>query len=103
MGPWAAGDPEAGGIHIAPALGEAAAIRGRYEGQWLETVRGYVVDAVEPILFVALAIMAWTLRAFEPSNHAYGWLAGALLLTALARANQAVFFWGKLKRCTALN
>ena len=84
---------DAGGIHIAPAIGEASAIQARYRLQWLQTFVGYVVDAVEPILFLILATMACVLIAFAPEKRAYPWLAIALLLTALVRVNQPLFFW----------
>jgi hypothetical protein len=88
--------PDDGGIRIAPAIGLASAIDARYRDQWLQKFLGYVVDAVEPIAFVLLAVMAIILIAFDPSDPAYKWLAAALLLTALVRENQAVFFWTTL-------
>jgi hypothetical protein len=86
---------DAGGIHIAPALGEAGAIAGRYRLQWLQTVTGYVVDAVEPLMFVLLAIFAWVLIAFDRGDDAYQWLIAAFMLTAMVRVNQVVFFWAQ--------
>jgi hypothetical protein len=97
----AAESSDAGGIHIAPALGEVGAIAARYRLQWLETFCGYVVDAIEPVLFVVLAIMACALVAFDPSDPAYLWLAIALLLTALVRSNQPFFFWAQYESVRA--
>jgi hypothetical protein len=97
MGPWDLADPTAGGIHIAPALGEASSIDARYQMRWLQTVRGYVVEVVEAVAFLLLAVMACTLMAFDESKLAYRWLCTALVLTALYRANQAVFFWGQFE------
>jgi len=97
MGPWDLEDPSAGGIHIAPALGEAVSIDTRYQLQWLETVRGYIVEVVEAIVFLLLAIMVCTLRAFDRSKPGYDWLCAGLVLTALYRANQAIFFWGQFE------
>jgi hypothetical protein len=97
MGPWDLGDPSAGGIHIAPVLGEAASLRARYQMQWLQTIRGYIVEVVEALAFVLLATMACSLRSFDRANPAYLWLGAALVLTALYRANQAVFFWGQFE------
>ena len=91
------GNPDAGGIHIAPSLGTTTGIAARYQVEWLETFRGYVVDAVEPILFVLLAILACAIIPFDPNDSAYGWLAIALVTTALVRANQAFFFWTQLE------
>lgn len=97
MGPWDLVDPSAGGIHITPALGEVSSVAARYQMQWLQTVRGYIVEVVEAAAFVLLAIMACTLMAFDRSKLPYQWLCIALVLTALYRANQAVFFWGQFE------
>jgi hypothetical protein len=89
--------PDAGGVHIAPALGEAEAIAAHNEHQWLEIFDGYVVDAVEPLAFLLLAVMAWGLMPFDRTDAAYRWLSLALLLTAALRANQPFFFWTHLE------
>jgi hypothetical protein len=101
MGPWDLADESAGGIHIASALGEASSIEARYQMQWLQTVRGYIVEVVEAVAFLLLAAMACTLMAFDRSKLAYQWLCTALGLTALYRANQAVFFWGQFETVQA--
>jgi hypothetical protein len=95
--------PDVGGIHIAPALGIRSTIAAQYQLQWLETVRGYVLEVIEPILFVLLAIMACSLIAFDPSDTAYLWLSAALVLTGLVRANQALFFWGQYESVHAFD
>jgi hypothetical protein len=93
MGPWDIGADDAGGIHIAPAMGERSSIEAQYRLQWLETVKGYIVEVVEAFLFVLLALMSLSLRFFDRSNTAYRWFALALLLVAAYRANQAIFYW----------
>ena len=85
--------PGAGGIHIAPALGEIGALEARYQVEWLETVRGYIVEVVEALAFVLLAVMAGALLAFDRSKAPCRWLIAGLLLVAVQRANQAFFFW----------
>ena len=97
MGPWSLASPDAGGIHIAPTLGETGSIDAHYRLQWLETVNGYIVEVVEALLFVLLAVMACSLTPFDRPDRAYGWLAVAFVLTALYRANQAFFFWGQFE------
>ncbi|HLW52182.1 MAG TPA: glycoside hydrolase [Candidatus Angelobacter sp.] len=96
MGSWDLGEI-AGGIHIAPVLGDTGSIQARYQMQWLQTIRGYIVEVVEGLFFLLLAAMAWCLRSFDRSNRAYLWLCTALVLTALYRANQAIFFWGQFE------
>lgn len=77
MGPWDLADPSAGGIHIAPALGDPGSIDSLYQGQWLQTIKGYVVEVAEAAAFLFLALMAGTLAAFDPSKGPYRWLCAA--------------------------
>ena len=97
MGPWALRSSDTGGIHIAPALGTMPGAEALYEHQWFETIRGYLVDAVEAVLFLLLAAMVCLLIPLDRSSSAYPWMATALILTGLARGNQAVFFWGRFE------
>jgi len=93
-----AGAPRgAGGIHIAPAIGDAGAIRARYRLQWLEVVEGFAVEVALPVSFLLLIIMALSLYFTERRDAAYLWLAAALAATALLRANQALFFWTQIE------
>ncbi len=86
-------DPEAGGIHIAPALGEKSVVESTCNFQWRQTMKGYMVDAVEPAIFILLAVMSLLLYRSHPKAPAYLWLIIALLFTALVRANQPFFYW----------
>ncbi len=89
-----AGAPgDAGGIHIAPAIGEAGTIRARYRLQWLETFYGYVVEVALPLSFLVLVIMACSVYVTDGRDPAYLWLSAALIATGIVRANQAFFFW----------
>jgi hypothetical protein len=93
MGPWALKYPDTGGVHIAPVIGTANGAAAVYQHEWLEMIRGYIVDAIEGLAFVLLAGIACSLIPFDRSNPTYRCLAVALILLGLARANQAVFFW----------
>lgn len=84
---------DAGGIHVAPALGGISPARDRYGVQWSQTLWGYVVDAVEPVAFVLLAVLV---LAFGQ-----GWMAGALVLSAILRVNQVTFYWGQFETAQA--
>lgn len=83
---------ESGGMHVAPVIGAADAIHQLHQTQWLQTFKGYVVDAVEPLAFVLLAIMVVGLMA-SSSVDSYRWLVVALIVLALLRVNQVLFFW----------
>ena len=91
-GASASSSADGGGIHIAPLIGTRKGAGDHYQLEWLQTVEGYAVDAVEPLLFLALAAMALCLRPFDPQNRFYPWLSAALVLLAVARANQPLFF-----------
>lgn len=93
MGPWAVNAPGAGGIHIAPAIGEWGAVHAQYRLQWLKIFEGYVVDAVPGLLFFLMALMAICLWPVDRANRAYLWFAAALVLSGIQRGNQAFFFW----------
>src|SRR5690625_1383598 len=93
MHPGLARFTDAGGIHIAPMLGARDAIHAQYRLDRLETFKGYVVEVVEPLAFVLLALLAWCFRAAIARKRFVYWLCAALLLTAAYRLNQAVYTW----------
>jgi hypothetical protein len=81
-------------MHIAPMIGTSSSINDQYRLQWLTLVEGYVVDAVEGVFLLLLALFALSLRWLEPRSHAYDWLAAALFFLGVQRGNQAVMFLG---------
>ncbi|ROI04804.1 glycoside hydrolase [Chryseobacterium sp. G0240] len=81
---------ESGGIHIAPELGERNKIELRYRHQWGQTIKGYIVDVIEPVLFILLALIIFILY---PPARQHKWLIIALVLLALVRGNQAFYYW----------
>jgi hypothetical protein len=88
---------DAGGIHIAPALGTRAGAEALYQIQWMELIRGYFLEIVLALGFAGLAAMACSLIPLTGRKPAQLWLAVALLSVALMRANQALFFWGQIE------
>jgi len=88
--------PDGGGVHIAPTIGTAESIDLLHQVQWLRTFKGYVVDAVEPLAFVLLAIMVLGLAACR-TRDPYAWMIIALLLLALLRVNQVTYAWTSLQ------
>jgi hypothetical protein len=93
LGPWGRSKDE-GGMHIAPMIGTSSAIADQYRLQWLILVEGYIVDAVEGVVLLLLALFAFSLRPLERKSHAYAWLAAALFFLGVQRGNQAVMFLG---------
>ncbi|WP_233842597.1 glycoside hydrolase family 2 [Dyella sp. 2HG41-7] len=83
---------DSGGIHVAPNIGDVNDIDLLHQAQWLQTFKGYVVDAIEPFAFFLLALLVFALIACRTDDD-FRWLATALLLLALLRVNQVLFYW----------
>lgn len=101
MGPSLAKVPGTGGIRIAPAVGTPPAILTRYREQWRQTILGYAVEVVEAAAFLGLAVLADLVARRDPARAAYRWLAAGLLLLAVQRGNQAVYFWAQVESTRA--
>jgi hypothetical protein len=86
-------EPDAGGMHSAPLLGEAGIVAAQYQLAWLALVRLFSFVAIEAALFVLLALLAVSLVLFDSSDPVYWWLAGVFLLTAVEGANLCVAVW----------
>lgn len=92
MAPWDLAE-DSGGMRVAPAIGTASAMTRLYRAQWMQTIRGYVVEIAEALIFFVLAGLLWTVRESDGALARCGWMCVAMVLTGLYRANQAVFFW----------
>ena len=84
---------DAGGIHIAPTIGEKKHIEKKYRFQWEQTIKGYIVEVVWPVIFVLLAITMFLLNKGSNPPQSCKWFMAALVLLGLMRLNQAVYFW----------
>ena len=88
------GDPQAGGVQAAPAVGAADAIGAEHTVRWMEVFWGYLVDGVEGLIFLGLAGFAALVMAFDRARAtAYRWMILGLVVMGLARGNQSVFAW----------
>ncbi|HET7003047.1 MAG TPA: glycoside hydrolase [Puia sp.] len=88
---------DAGGIHIAPALGEKTHIENKYRFQWAQTIKGYIVEVALPVMFVLLAITIFLLNRNINPTRSCKWFITALVLTGLMRLNQAVYYWFQIE------
>jgi hypothetical protein len=89
--------PDAGGIHIAPAIGEKTHIEKKYRFQWAQTIKGYIVEVALPIMFILLAITMFLLNRSSNPTKSCNWFITALVLTGLMRLNQAVYYWFQIE------
>lgn len=86
-------DAEAGGLRSAPQIGVLENVRALVDSQWVQTFKAYFVDAAEAAGILVLALMVMGLVAVNRNNQSYLWLCAALVMTALVRVDQAVYFW----------
>ncbi|MDB5089586.1 MAG: glycoside hydrolase [Mucilaginibacter sp.] len=96
------GDPEAGGIHVAPILAEPTAGDARLLAQWWLTFWGYVVDLVEPLVLLILALFALSLRRFSSGDRFLPLAAATVTAIALSRINQPLFYWTEVESLQTL-
>jgi hypothetical protein len=89
--------PGAGGIHIAPALGETTHIGKKYRFQWEQTIKGYIVEVVLPVMFILLATAIFLLNGSRKQTKSCKWFITALILLAIVRLNQAVYYWFQIE------
>ena len=90
MDPRTGGDPNAGGIHSTPELGESQTIKEAYQARWAGLLRGYAAVLFETFLFSLLAIFSVSLIFFDRSDRIYLWMGIAFFLSALSTASLAL-------------
>ena len=75
-------EADTGGIHTAPSLGDAAAVSAQYQIHWLEPIRAQIAHILEGLLFLILAVVAFSLTRFDRSDPVYVWMGSVFLLIA---------------------
>jgi hypothetical protein len=71
--------PDAGGFHTAPVLGEVGAVTAGYQLRWLELVRAYAVRIVEGLVYGVLTLVVCSLMLFDRSDRVYLWISAVFL------------------------
>ena len=84
---------DAGGIHNAPLLGDAAAVGANYQIRWQKLIRTYLPLALEAIIYLGLAMMAFSMRVFDRADRAFVWMGAVVLLSAVNYALSAISLW----------
>jgi len=85
--------PDAGGFHTAPVLGESGAVSAGYQLRWLELIRAYLPYAIEAHLYALLAVVVFSLILFDHSDRVYLWMGTVFLLQAASYALSAFDVW----------
>ena len=84
---------DVGGLHVAPLLGEAAAVAARHQMRWLELIRAYMLSPIQALGFGLLGLVACSLMLFDRSDHVYLWIGVILLTSSVFYAFQAIGSW----------
>jgi hypothetical protein len=74
---------DAGGFHLAPMLGAADAVGAAYQLRWLDAVRQNAVWAVTGVVYLLLAVIAFSLFLMNRDDRVYFWMGALLLIMGL--------------------
>ena len=85
--------PEAGGLHNPPLLGDAGAIAANYQVRWQKLLEAYTPLTFEALIYALVALMAFSMMLFDRSDRVYLWAGTLLLLTAVDFALSANSSW----------
>ena len=87
---------DAGGMHSAPVMGGASVVALYYQAKWVEIIRGTLDMPVLALACGLLAITAFSLILFDPSDRSYFWIGLLFLITGLQSVLTAISFWTEL-------
>jgi hypothetical protein len=90
-------EPDVGGMHSAPVLGEADAVGVGYQMRWLELIRSLAFTAAQVPLFGLLAAVAFSLILFDRSDSVYLWMGTLFLLIAVYQALNVIGAWTEIQ------
>jgi hypothetical protein len=96
-------DPEVGGMHSAPVLGEAGAVAAGYQMRWLELIRAYASSVALALLFGLLSVLAFSLILFDRSDRVYLWMGTLFLLIAFSSVLSIIQSWTELLNSSMIN
>lgn len=85
--------PEAGGIHNPPLLGDAGAIAANYQVRWQKLLGAYTPLAFEALIYALVALMAFSMMLFDRTDRVYLWAGTVLLLTSVDFSLSAISSW----------
>ncbi|MGC2300725.1 MAG: hypothetical protein WA476_18090, partial [Acidobacteriaceae bacterium] len=86
-------EPEAGGLHDPPLLGDAATVEADYKLNWLDLVRAVSPSAILAVFYAQLAVMAFSLVLFDRTDRVYLWIGAVFLLQCFYGVLEVVDSW----------
>lgn len=95
-------DGQSGGLRTVPVLASRGNGEALHRAQWRRSIAGYIVDAVEPVAMLVLAVIA-VLGAPVLARPGFArWAAFALTVSAGLRLGNAIIAWTDLLSLPAL-
>jgi hypothetical protein len=85
--------PDAGGFHTAPVIGEASAVNAAYQLRWLELVRAYAFRVLEGLIYLVLAVFVFSLILFDRDDPVYRWISAVFLILSFNNFMVGVGSW----------
>jgi Stage II sporulation protein E (SpoIIE) len=87
---------DTGGLHTAPLLGDAGAVSAGYHLRWLEPIRAHIADCVEGLVFLLLAIVAFSLTRFDRADPIYVWMGSVFLVLVANTTLNVIGAWTQI-------
>jgi hypothetical protein len=85
--------PDAGGLHNPPMLGDMASVTDDYRLRWLDLIREYSALIALSVLFIFLGVFAFSLTVFDRSDPVYAWMGAMFIIHAVYIDLTAVAAW----------
>jgi serine phosphatase RsbU (regulator of sigma subunit) len=85
-----------GGFEAAPVIGEASAIALVHQSHVADSIRTYLWQPFEAIVFFLLFLLALSLAFFDRSDRVYLWIAALFLITAVDATSGSFAVWTTL-------
>ena len=85
--------PDTGGMHNAPLLGEAGMVAAEYQSRWLELSRSYALSPILAFVYLLLALTAFCLAFFDRSDRVYLWMGGVYLISTVNSLASTLGVW----------
>jgi hypothetical protein len=93
--------PDVGGLHTPPLVGEASAVQAQYQLDWLQAVRAYMNAPVLAAVSFGMAIVAFCLYLLDRGDAVYVWLGSVCLARCIDAVCLALFAWTEVMGSTA--
>jgi hypothetical protein len=89
-------NPDAGGMHDAPWLGDSTVVAFHQQSVWLDIIRAFRANALGAAVFALLAVVAFSLILFDRSDRVYAWIGFLFTIIAVEDVFIVIAAWTPL-------